>query len=262
VREVGGMTLLFLLLVALLVEPTAAQTPPPGPGVAGARAQLVGPGGAIQAFAGSDREVDAGTLTAKEIPDFLDLALQCTVLPPHIQITLFARLEGAPVRAQVERDKGARLEVQVRGIPFATRVRLFEVAEMFLAKGAYDVRVEGPVAGRNIEARIRDRVPQGQAVPLSTTALPPPSSNPPAGPAVELVGRWRSTTLVGATLVLRPAAGGLIWELDAPRSAGLAVAPGPLCADGTGTSNAEAVAAATATRNVPVTIEFVKEGTP
>jgi hypothetical protein len=114
VREVGDIPLRFLLLMALLA----------------ARAHLVGPTGAIRVVAGSDLEVDAGTLSATELPDLLELALQCTALPARTQITL----------------------------------------------------------------------------------------------------------------VFRPAAGGVTWELDAPRSAGLTVARGPLRADGTGTSNAGAVA--------------------
>jgi hypothetical protein len=131
--------------------------------------------------------------------------------------------------------------VQLRGIPFADRARLFEIAETFLAKGAYDVRVEGPVAGRNMEARIRDRVPEATVIPF--VALPPPS--PPAqaaGPPVELLGRWLSTTVPGGALILRSAGGGVIWEYEAPTSAGLAFGRGTVRAEGTGVANTEAVA--------------------
>jgi hypothetical protein len=286
------MRMLTLLLATTLAAPVSAQTSPASPGLAAARAQLVTPSGALKVPAGADLDVDAGTLSATQLPELLDLALQCTSLPARTQVTLFASVSGTPVRVRVERDKGGRLEVQIRGIAFDARARLLELAEMFLAKGAFDVRVEGPVNGRNMEARIRDRVPQGQAVPISTAALPPPSPNAPAGLPVELLGRWRSTTINGATLLLRPATGGVIWELDAPRTAGLTLGRGALRADGTGTSNVEAVAltgritlgdeapgrtsnsgislvlrregnvlrgTATGTRNVPVTVEFIKE---
>src|SRR4029434_7213839 len=118
-------------------------------------------------------------------------------------VTLFASVAGAPIRVQVERDKGAKLEVQIRGIAFESRARMFEVAEMFLAKGAYDVRVEGPVSGRNIEARMRARgrantsgpppragLPEEPTPPIPVTSLPPPSPGAGAlGPPVELFGR-------------------------------------------------------------------------
>jgi hypothetical protein len=147
----------------------------------------------------------------------------------------------APVKAKIERDKGGRLEVQLRGIPFADRARLLEVTEAFLAKGAYDVRVEGPVAGRNIEVRVRERMPE--AMPFPTAALPPPTPGAEAaGPPVELFGRWRSTTIAGATLTLRPAGSGVTWEYESPSSGGLTWARGTARAEGGGNANAEALA--------------------
>ncbi len=242
--------MLILLLVALVIlGPTPggltaraeAQTGTPASGVAAARDRLIAPNGTLLIALGSNVDLDAGTLTASEAPDLVALALACTALPARSQVTILGSLAGAPVKVKIERDKGGRLEVQLRGVPFADRARLFAVAETFLAKGAHDVRVEGPVAGRNIEARFRDRVPEPMAIP--TVALPPPSPGPVApGPPVELFGRWRSTTIPGATLILRPAANAIMWEYDAPTSGGLAFARGTVRAEGSGVANAEAVA--------------------
>jgi len=302
--EVNRMPVQGLVVSAVLLlggapwvaAPAPAQTPPAGRGLAAARTQLVAADGRMTVPAGADAEVDAGTLTSDQIPDLLALALVCTAVPARTQVTLFASVAGAPIRVQVERDKGAKLEVQIRGIAFESRARMFEVAEMFLAKGAYDVRLEGPVSGRNIEARIRDRVPQRTNAPIPVTSLPPLSPGAGAlGPPVELFGRWRSTTIAGATLVLRPATGGVLWELDSPRNAGLTLSRTGMRADGTGTVSADGLAlrgqitmgdeapgrsgsgaggislvlrregnalrgTATGSRNVPVSVEFVKEG--
>jgi hypothetical protein len=157
------------------------------------------------------------------------------------------------------------------------------------------VRGEGPVAGRHMEARIRERVPEATAIP--TAMLPPPTPvAAPAGAPVELVGRWRSTTLPGAVLTLSPAAGGLRFYFESPAGGGLSFARQQFRGEGTGTSNAEALALSgrvtttelggagssgsvplnfvlrregaalrgtgTGPRNVPVSIEFVKDGQP
>ena len=241
---VRGLVVSAVLLLGgapWVAAPAPAQTPPAGRGLAAARTQLVAADGRMTVPAGADAEVDAGTLTSDQIPDLL--ALVCTAVPARTQVTLFASVAGARIRVQVERDKGAKPEVQIRGIAFESRARMFEVAEMFLAKGAYDVRVEGPVSGRNIEARIRDRGPQRTNAPIPVTSLPPPSPGAGAlGPPVELFGRWRSTTIAGATLVLRPATGGVLWELDSPRNAGLTLSRTGMRADGTGTVSADGLA--------------------
>jgi hypothetical protein len=239
-------------------------------------------------------DVDAGTLTAAEVPALLALVLECTALPAgRTKITLHATVADAPVRARVERDKGGRLEVQIRGLAFASRAELFEVAERVLVRGAYDVRVEGPVAGRNVEARIRDRVPETIAVPAA--ALPPPSPGAAAaGPPVDLYGRWRGTTIAGSVLTLRPAPGGVAWDYSAPTSSGVTITRNPVRAEGNGAVSAEGISltghitageegtggrstagmrlvlrregavlrgTATGSRNVPVSVEFIKEGT-
>ena len=242
--------MLILLLVALVAlgpatgRPTPraeAQTAESGAGLGVVRSRLIAPDGTLQVALGSNVDIDAGTMTAAEAPDLVALALACTAMPARTQVTILGSLAGAPVKVKIERDKSGRLEVQLRGVPFTDRARLFAVAETFLAKGAYDIRVEGPVAGRNIEARIRDRVPEPLAIP--TAALPPPTPGPvAAGPPVEIFGRWRSTTIPGATLILRPAANVIRWEYDAPTSGGLAFARGTVRAEGSGAANAEAVA--------------------
>jgi hypothetical protein len=152
------------------------------------------------------------------------------------------------------------------------------------------------VAGRNMEARIRERVPEATAIP--TAMLPPPMPGvTPAGPPVELVGRWRSTTVPGAVLTLRPAPGsGLRFDFESPHGAGLSFTRTQLRGEGTGTSNAEALALSgrvttaeppgggaagimaltfvlrregatlrgtgTGPRNVPVSFDFIKDGQP
>ena len=284
-----------VLGVVLAWIPTAeAQTTAPASGLTSARARLVSPNGTLLVPPGAVTEIEVGNLDEADMPALLALAVELTAMPARTEVKLYATIGGAPAKVHVERDKGARLEVQIRGISVASRARLFEIAEMFLAKGGYDVRVEGLVAGRNMEARIRDRVPDAPPGPAALLPHPSTPATLTAGPAVDLYGRWRSTTISGATLVLRPAASGFTWELDAPRNGGLALGRGALRADGAGTSNAEAVAltgqitmgdempgrggysgltlvlrrdgnalrgTATGTRNVPVTVEFIKEGT-
>lgn len=273
------------------VPPADAQSSAPVSGLASVRARLIGADGALLVAPRRDTELYAGTLSAAEVPELLALARECTALPARTEITLIASLGDAPVKVKIERDKGGRLEVQVRGIPFADRARLFEVAESFLARGAFEVRVEGPVAGKNIEARVRERAPEAPAI--STAALPAPAPGAAdAGLPVELFGRWRSTTVRGAILVLRPQAGGLNWDYEAPRGAGLTNGRGALRAEGNGRADSQAVAltgrivtgdyatgassssmslvlrregivlrgTATGSRNVPITIEFVKDG--
>ncbi|HKZ08843.1 MAG TPA: hypothetical protein VJU81_25470 [Methylomirabilota bacterium] len=296
------MPLIAIALLALaLAGPagstgiTPADAQPAASGVQTARARLIGPGGALLVAAGKDVEVDAGTLTEADIPGLLALAAECAAaVPGRTEVKIVGVMGNMPIRVQVERDKGGRLEVQLRGIPIASRARLFEIAEVFLAKGAFDVRVEGPVAGRNLEARIRERVPDAAAIP--TAMLPPPSPTVPAGSPVEVVGRWRSTTVPGAVLTLRPAAGGFSFDFESPHGGGLSFTRSQLRGEGTGTSNAEALALSgrvtsaeppgagaagimtlnfvlrregnalrgtgSGPRNVPVSIEFVKDGQP
>ena len=231
----GALVLTAVMLLGALAE---AQS---GSGLAAVRARLLASNGVLEVALGSNVDLDAGAITAAEVPELVSLALACTAMPARTQVTIYASLGGTPVKAKIERDKGGRLEVQLRGIPFADRARLFEVAETFLAKGAYDIRVEGPVADRNMEARIRDRIPEPTVIP--TVALPPPSPAAAAtGPPVDLFGRWRSTTVPGGTLILRPAGGGIIWEYEAPTSAGLAFGRGTVRAEGSGVANPEALA--------------------
>ena len=276
---------------------TPADAHPVAAGVETARGRLIGPGGALLVAAGKDVEVDAGTLSEADVPALVALAAECAAaVPGRTEVKIVGVMGNAPFKVQVERDKGGRLEVQLRGIPIASRARLFEIAEMFLAKGAFDVRVEGPVAGRNMEARIRERTPEAAAIP--TAMLPPPAPGAaPAGQPVDLLGRWRSTTVPGAFLTLRPAQGsGLRFDFESPHGAGLSLTRTQLRGDGTGTSNAEALALSgrvttaepigggaagimaltfvlrregtmlrgtgTGPRNVPVSFEFVKDGQP
>jgi hypothetical protein len=246
--------------------------------------------------AGKDVEVDAGALAEADVPALLALAAECAAaVPGRTEVKILGLMGSMPFKVQVERDKGGRLEVQLRGIPIASRARLFEIAEMFLAGGAFDVRVEGPVAGRNMEARIRERVPEAAAIPVAM--LPPPTSAAaPSGAPVDLVGRWRSTSVPGALLTLRPAAGGLSFDFESPHGAGLSFTRSTFRGEGTGTNNAEALAlfgrvtsaepigggaagvaalsfvlrregnalrgTGTGPRNVPVSLEFIKDVQP
>lgn len=288
-----GYVLVSLTLVgaelSISVPSADAQSAAPSAGLASMRARLIGSNGALLVGPRSNTELYAGTLSAAEMPELLALARECTALPARTEITLIASLGDAPVKVKIERDRGGRLEVQLRGIPFPDRARLFEVAESFLSRGAFDVRVEGPVAGKNIEARVRERTPDAPAI--STAALPAPGAAD-AGPPAELFGRWRSTTVRGAILVLRPHAGGLSWDYEAPQSAGLNNSRGAVRAEGNGRADSQAVTltgwivagdfvagaasssmslalrregtalrgTATGSRNVPITIEFVKDG--
>jgi hypothetical protein len=287
------------VLLLVLAGPgwtTPADAQPAASGVQTARARLIGPGGALLVAAGKDVEVDAGALAEADVPALLALAAECAAaVPGRTEVKILGLMGSMPFKVQVERDKGGRLEVQLRGIPIASRARLFEIAEMFLAGGAFDVRVEGPVAGRNMEARIRERVPEVAAIPVAM--LPPPASAAaPSGAPVDLVGRWRSTSVPGALLTLRPAAGGFWFDFESPHGAGLSLTRAQLRGEGTGTSNAEALALSgrvttaeppgagaagimalnfvlrregstlrgtgTGPRNVPVSFEFVKDGQP
>jgi hypothetical protein len=294
------MTILAWLLVSLMalgagtslgLRGADAQSAAPGAGLASVRAQLLGATGVLAVAPGSKTEWYAGALSAAEIPEILALARESTGLPARTEIILTASLGDAPVQVKIERDKKGRLEVQVRGIPFADRARFFEVVESFLARGAFDVRVEGPVGGKHVEARFRERAPETPAV--STAALPAPTPGAAdAGQPVELFGRWRSTTVRGAILLLRPQAGGLRWDYEAPQSAGLNFGRGAFRAEGNGRADAQGLTlfgrivagdfvagtsstsmslvlrregsalrgTATGSRNVPITIEFVKDG--
>ena len=294
------MTILAWLLVSLMalgagtslgLRGADAQSAAPGAGLASVRAQLLGATGVLAVAPGSKTEWYAGALSAAEIPEILALARESTGLPARTEIILTASLGDAPVQVKIERDKKGRLEVQVRGIPFADRARFFEVVESFLARGAFDVRVEGPVGGKHVEARFRERAPETPAV--STAALPAPTPGAAdAGQPVELFGRWRSTTVRGAILLLRPQAGALRWDYEAPQSAGLNFGRGAFRAEGNGRADAQGLmlfgrivagdfvagasstsmslvlrregsalrGTATGSRNVPITIEFVKDG--
>ena len=274
----------------------AADAQSAASGVALARSRLIGPGGALLVAARRDVEVHAGALTEADIPALLALAAECAAaVPGRTEVKIVGVMGSTPFKVQVERDKGGRLEVQLPGIPITSRARLFETAETFLAKGAFDVRVEGPVAGRNMEASIHERVPEAAAIP--TAMLPPPTpAAATAGAPVDLVGRWRCTTLPGALLTLRPAAGGLRFDFESPNGGGLSLTCSQFRSEVTGTSNAEALALSgrvttadpigagaagfntlsfvlrrggttlrgtgTGPRNVPVSFEFVKDGQP
>jgi hypothetical protein len=127
-----------LVLVGAIAE---AQTAGPASGLAAVRARLVAPNGTLLIAPESNVDLDAGAMAAAEGPDLVALALACATMPARTQVTILGTMTGAPVKAKIERDKGGRLEVQLRGIPFADRARLLEVTEAFLAKGANDVRV-------------------------------------------------------------------------------------------------------------------------
>ena len=154
--------------LSISVQPAATQSSAPSAGLASIRARLIGPNGALLVAPRSDTELYAGTLSATEMPELLALARECAVLPARTEITLNASLGDAPVKVKVERDTVGRLDVQLRGIPFPDRARLFELAESFLARGAFDVRGEGPVAGKNRHRLTQrahpDRVRQGRAL--------------------------------------------------------------------------------------------------
>ena len=293
------MAILPALLTIILawIPGAEAQNSGAATGLGAARARLLAPNGTVLAPAGTVTEIDVGTLTEADVPALLALAADLTGMPARTEVKLYAAIGGTPAKVQVERDKGGRLEVQIRGIPVASRARLLEIAETFLAKGGHDIRVEGPVAGRNMEARIRERTPE--AIPGPAALLPPPSPSGAVatGPPAELHGRWRSTTLAGAVLVLRATSSGLVWEYEAPRGGGLVLGMGPVQADGTGAANAEAIAltgritrgdetpgrssnspssisftlrregaalrgTARGSRDLPIRCEFVKDGTP
>jgi len=227
--------------LSISVQPADAQLPAPSAGLVSIRARLIGPNGALLVAPRSNTELNAGILSAIEMPELLALARECTVLLACTEITLNASLGDAPVKVKAERDKGGRLEVQLREIPFPDRARLFEVAESFLARGAFDVGVEGPVAGKNIEARVRERPSEGPAI--STAALPPPAPGAgDAGPPVEVFGRWRRTTVRGGVVVLRPQVSGLSWDYEAPQGAGLNNNPGAVRAEGNGRADSQTVA--------------------
>jgi hypothetical protein len=134
------------------VRAADAQSTAPGAGLASARARLLGATGVLAVAPGSRTELYAGALSAAEIPEVLALAQECTALPARTEIILTASLGDAPVQVKIERDKKGRLEVQVRRIPFTGRARLFEVAGSFRSRGAFDVRVEGAVAGKHVQA--------------------------------------------------------------------------------------------------------------
>ena len=277
--------------LSVSAQPADGQSSAPSADLASMRARLIGPNGALLVAPRRDTELHAGALSTADMPELLALARECTVLPARTEITLNASLGDAPVKVKVGRDKGGRLEAQVRGIPFPDRARLFEVADSFLDRGAFDVRVEGPVGGKNMEARVRERTSEAPAI--STAALPAPAPGAGDGePPVELFGRWRSTTIRGAILVLGPQAGRLSWDYEAPQGAGLNNNRGAVRAEGNGRADSQAVAlfgrivagdfvtgesssamsfvlrregtalrgTATGSRNVPITIEFVKDG--
>ena len=132
------MTILAWLLVSLMalgagtglgLRAADAQSAAPGAGLASVRNQLLGATGVLAVAPGSKVELYAGALSATEIPEVLALARECTVLPARTEIILTASLGDAPVQVKIERDKKGRLEVQVRGIPFPDRARLFEVCQ-------------------------------------------------------------------------------------------------------------------------------------
>lgn len=70
---------------------------------------------------GSDAEIDTGALTEADLPALLALAAECTALAPRTQVKLYGAIGVAPIKVRFERDKRGRLEVQVRGIPAASR---------------------------------------------------------------------------------------------------------------------------------------------
>jgi hypothetical protein len=101
---------------------THADAQPAASGVQTARARLIGPGGALLVAGGKDVEVDAGTLTDADIPALLALAAECAAaVPGRTEVKIVGVMGSAPFKVQVERDKGGRLEVQLRGIPIASR---------------------------------------------------------------------------------------------------------------------------------------------
>jgi hypothetical protein len=59
------------------------------------RARLLASNGVLVVAPESNVDLDAGAMTAAEVPELVSLALACTAMPARTQVTIYASLGGA-----------------------------------------------------------------------------------------------------------------------------------------------------------------------